>query len=58
MPNGATVVANYLPGYPLLLVPVDLAVRRDRSGLPGCFPAVLVGSSLPLVVGLDGAGAA
>ena len=22
MPNGATVVANYLPGYPLLLVPV------------------------------------
>src|ERR1035441_7767364 len=22
MPSGATVVANYLPGYPLLLVPV------------------------------------
>jgi hypothetical protein len=48
MPNGATVVANYLPGYPLLLVPV---VWLFGAALwpPRLLSSILVAALYPLL---------
>jgi len=48
MPSGATVVANYLPGYPLLLVPV-IWLFGGSLWAPRLLSTVLVGALYPLL---------
>lgn len=48
MPSGATVVANYLPGYPLLLVPV-IWLFGGSLWAPRLLSTALVGALYPLL---------
>ncbi len=48
MPSGATVVANYLPGYPLLLVPV-IWLFGGSLWAPRLLSTVLVATIYPLL---------
>ena len=48
MPSGATVVANYLPGYPLLLVPV-VWLFGSALWAPRVLSGLLVGALYPLL---------
>jgi hypothetical protein len=48
MPSGATVVANYLPGYPLLLVPV-VWLFGSALWAPRALSGLLVGALYPLL---------
>ena len=48
MPSGATVVANYLPGYPLLLVPV-IWLFGSALWAPRVLSGLFVGALYPLL---------